>query len=402
MSMDAEGPEGGETMTGTRVGRRIAGALLVATVISGAAVALPDLPAAAAPTWTVTRSPGIDGLNGVSCVSVMSCITVGDYVSNSTWRSLVESWNGTGWTVVKSPNKQAANTYLQGVSCVSAVFCVAVGSYTRAALVQTLVETWNGTTWSIVISPNSGSDDQLTGVSCISATSCEAVGSYSDSSGLKQSLFESWDGAQWTAVAAFGTRANWLNAVSCVSSTSCEAVGRYGNETAIPRSFTESWNGSKWTGHLGPNVGTGGSFLDGVSCVSPISCKAVGVYYRPNHSGQSNAGLTLVESWNGTAWSVVSTPNPRMTFYGDQLNGVSCISAVSCQAVGVWANSNSTWVTLIESWNGSRWSILSSPNRGTTYDYLNGISCPSTVSCKAVGTYSPNGTLSATLALSYG
>ena len=59
-----------------------------------------------------------------------------------------------------------------------------------------------------------------------------------------------------------------------------------------------------------------GNVSRGVACVSTTNCYAVGIWI-----GQ--VPFTLVEHWNGTAWSIVSSPNPSLT--GDnELNGVSC------------------------------------------------------------------------------
>ena len=66
----------------------------------------------------------------------------------------------------------------------------------------------------------------------------------------------------------------------------------------------------------------------------------------------SDLRRTLVESWNGTAWSVVASPSPSVAF----LYGVSCPSARSCKAVGEYANNSGAVRTLVESWNGTAWS----------------------------------------------
>ena len=68
------------------------------------------------------------------------------------------------------------------------------------------------------------------------------------------------------------------------------------------------------------------NYLNGVSCVSATSCHAVGWAYS---TGSSE--IPLVESWNGTTWAVDSVP----TYTSDvKLYGISCVGA-SCQAVGV-------------------------------------------------------------------
>ena len=41
----------------------------------------------------------------------------------------------------------------------------------------------------------------------------------------------------------------------------------------------------------------------------------------------------MAEQWNGTAWAIVSTPNPNGQSSVD-LTGVSCIGSAWCTAVG--------------------------------------------------------------------
>ena len=75
---------------------------------------------------------------------------------------------------------------------------------------------------------------------------------------------------------------------------------------------------------------------------------------------------TLVEQWNGSAWTIVSSPNPTGSVTS-VLSGVACVSASFCTAVGDATQGTST-VTLAEAWNGTAWSIVSTPNgrRGGT------------------------------------
>ena len=140
--------------------------LIVAGTLGG--VLLQEGQAEAAPsvwTWTGAIGPYADA---VSCTSPTSCVAVG---SGSTYQ-------------------------LNGVSCISSTSCVAVG-YSIVAN-ETAIESWNGTAWSVVPSPNlSGSLSQLRSVSCSSSNRCIAVGSYynrTDTTVLNQTLIESWNG----------------------------------------------------------------------------------------------------------------------------------------------------------------------------------------------------------------
>ena len=126
--------------------------------------------------------------------------------------------------------------------------------------------------------------------------------------------------------------------------------------------------------------------LFGVTCLSATSCTAVGSGDKKEPGSTFAEGKTLVEHWNGTAWSIVPSPNRAGS---DVLEGVSCVSASACTAVG-WSaalHANGHGQTLIETWNGTAWSIVPSPNQGTTGSLLSGVSCVSAGACTAVGYY---------------
>jgi hypothetical protein len=70
---------------------------------------------------------------------------------------------------------------------------------------------------------------------------------------------------------------------------------------------------------------------------------------------------TLIESWNGSVWSIVPSPNTSDN-QPNYLTAVSCSGSTACTAVGIDAVDGLENQTLMESWNGSVWSIIPSPN----------------------------------------
>jgi hypothetical protein len=321
-----------------------AGALACGAVVAMTAPALGQ-----PPSWSVVPSPNgppADELDGVSCVSVTACTAVG--FSGGGTGTLVESWNGTSWSVVPSPNGPPADE-LDGVSCVSVTACTAVGFSGGGA--GTLVESWNGTSWSVVPSPSpvSTQPEALRGVSCVSAAACTAVGDYF-SDGYK-TLAESWNGTSWSVVPTPHppplSSSSYLYGVSCVSVAACTAVGSHENSSRAQRVLVESWNGTSWSVVPTPNAGRidSGNVLTGVSCVSATDCTAAGGYYN----WANNSEKTLVESWDGTSWSVVPSANAGLPTSFNLLNGVSCVSAAACTAAGYFYGSHSPEKTLIES-----------------------------------------------------
>ena len=67
---------------------------------------------------------------------------------------------------------------------------------------------------------------------------------------------------------------------------------------------------ASWTVIPSPDIGAplANGLLYGVSCSGSTACVAVGSYFNGNAS-ESGAAQTLVESWNGSAWTVAGSPN---------------------------------------------------------------------------------------------
>ena len=342
--------------------------------------------------WSIAAPPASSSqsaLAAVSCPSTTSCIAVGAYADGTTEKSLVESGNGTSWSLVASPNPTGSNsTILYGVSCPGSTSCFAVGSFVNSSFVtKSLVERWNGTTWTRVANPNPTGANNVTlnAVSCTAATSCFAVGSSSDATD-QRSLVERWNGTTWTLVTSpnpAGASNVTLSGVSCPTSTSCFAVGSFVNTSFVTKSLVERWNGTTWTRVTNPNpAGSSSTILNGVSCPTTTSCFAVG-----SSVDSSFATNSFVESWNGTTWSIGASPNPAGGTESS-FNGVSCSTTTSCFAVGSYVDNAST-VSLAESWNGTSWSPVAPPNpAGVNDTALKSVSCPTDTNCSAVGSYS--------------
>ena len=186
-------------------------------------------------TWSVTSSPanppGVDqvSLNSVSCSSTTFCASVGsedlpEPVGFETM-SMAETWNGKVWTFALTPSP-TSSTYLYGVSCPVSSWCMAVGFSGNS----TLTERWNGTGWSVLPSPNSGSgvQDNLLAVSCTGTAFCSAVG-YQNSHAF-ETFGESWNGLGWSIVPTpnpISAYDSFLSGVSCTAPQLCTAGGRW-------------------------------------------------------------------------------------------------------------------------------------------------------------------------------
>jgi hypothetical protein len=344
-------------------------------------------------SWSVERTRhATDDSEDVSCTSAGACIAVGSYypLSDSGSRILVERWNGTAWSAQSAPNPpETTAVFFDAVSCAAVNSCTAVGSYTdtTGAGTLTLAEHWDGSAWSIQETPNlSGARNVgFSGVSCTTENACTAVGTAEGPEG-STTLVERWNGIAWAIQPSPnppGSTNAQLYEVSCASSSSCIAVGYYFTSSfATNLPLVERWNGTTWSIQAVP-LPTGGEdgALFGVSCFSASSCTAVGQYLRP----ESFNDETLAERWNGTEWSVQSTPNGGS--FGNNLAGVSCRASNACSAVGSFSAS-----TLAEGWNGTEWLIQSTSNPESNSD-LRGVSCTAATFCMAAGSNGGQGSL---------
>jgi hypothetical protein len=75
------------------------------------------------------------------------------------------------------------------------------------------------------------------------------------------------------------------------------------------------------------------------------------------------AGFTTGQKhWNGTSWTVIPSANPPRSS-GDYLRAVSEVAPTDFWAVGN-DDINGFFGTLVEHWNGTAWSVVPSPNPG--------------------------------------
>jgi hypothetical protein len=241
-------------------------------------------------------------------------------------------------------------------------------------------------TWSLQTTTDPGAHGNgLAGVSCPSSTACTAVGSQYDATDNATLLIERWNGTSWstqTGATPSGATSSSLGSVSCASATACVAVGSFFDGTSTV-TLAEHWDGSTWSVRSTPNPsGATDSALNAVSCTASTACTAVGTY---------SDGLNqhaFVERWNGTSWAAQTVGTAPAGATDTTLNGVSCTTATACAAVGSYTDTGGTF-TLSETWNGSAWTVQRAANpAGATLVSLSGISCTTSNSnCTAVGDF---------------
>ena len=350
--------------------------------------------------WRIANNTMNGSVSALACGSTSSCMIVGSNGSEATSWKAGQNFPGGSWSA--SPKALAvpegvSQLTLRDISCVSTTACTAVGSYYKSSEYKALVESWNGTSWSLQTVPNppegSGQKAMLS-ISCSSSTSCVAVGE-----AASKPVAETWNGTSWTSAMAqnpSGATAAGLEGVSCGSSTACTAVG-YSKESGKPKkALAEFWNGTSWSIQATPNPSAEGNVtLRSVSCTSGGVCNAVGEYAIKVINGTPQDSETLTERWNGASWLIMSSPNPKAF---NTLSGLSCSSSSACTAVGSARPELGVEgkVTLALRRSGSEWSTQTTPNpTPKTENELSDVACPSSSVCLAAGSdeYQGNGML---------
>ena len=349
--------------------------------------------------WTVVNSPNVgntpNSLNAVDGASDSDVWAVGvssasGYTSS---RALIEHWDGTRWSIVKSISPGTSFNILAAVAAVSANDAWAIGEFSSSSgSYKTLIEHWNGAAWSVVPSPNASVTlNFLSGIAVVSANDIWTVGSFQNGDDSVP-LTLHWNGSVWSIVSS-PTIANIdtsLSGVTAIAANDVWAVGASGDVNHEARTFTVHWNGTSWSIVPSANDGVEGNFLHAVTAIASDNVWAVGRVENID---------TLALHWDGANWSVVSTPTILNNGFAT-LDSVVALPSQSEWAVGqFFQNSQSRSRTLTELWNGSSWSIVSSPNRGLSHNYLNGVGATPIGTLWAVGAHYNNQLIERTLIL---
>jgi hypothetical protein len=294
---------------------------------------------------------------------------------------LAEHWNGSAWSQVPTPNVFRFDEKLLAVSPAAANDVWAVGSTNRTGFAHTdpLAAHWDGRSWSIVPTPvTTGSTKSvLFGVANLGVTNAWAVGR----SAGNRALVEHWDGSAWTvvptpdpAVPAGTTLVG--SALSGVSARSANDIWAVGNFTAARGTtsngftLTMHWNGSAWTVVPSPNPATPSPVngvrqtLNGVVAISSTDAWAVG-HTIDTVSGSFQPDRPIALHWNGRAWSVTALPA--------QSEPGLLASVTASSSASVWAAGRVGVGTSVVHWNGTAWTREATPDAGGVQTLLSGV-----------------------------
>jgi hypothetical protein len=289
-----------------------------------------------------------------------------------------------GWTAVSVPST-GNNVVLLGASARTNSDAWAVGQQFVAAgqpQAPAVAYHWTGTSWSLTPTPNLGEYGALRAVGASSANDAWAVGFTMVSRRARGTLIEHWNGSAWSvnsqdAITGFGAG---LGGVVDLATNNAYAAGQSGTGGLV-----EHWNGSAWSTVTLPDP----AFIPSASGDAISADSASDIWVVGSTLGATQSSVPEALHYDGTAWAVVPVPQPSRS--SGTLGAVTAISPTNAWAVGAASGAGSAigGSTLVEHWNGSTWSVVSSPTPGA-YPSLVGVAARSASDVYAVGTNLPS------------
>jgi hypothetical protein len=255
--------------------------------------------------WTPVATPSPAGafLTGITALGPADIWAVGSYYA-ATALSLVLHWDGTAWTQVPiaSPFKDL-NT-LWGVSGTGSTDVWTVGGdYDWVDYATgTLIQHWDGHGWTVVPGPKPpGATAAVLGiVTARTPTDAWATGWWLDADRRYHALVTHWDGTAWRLVTLpdLGTDSSYVDGVVAFSHNDVWVLGTTGFTVTNPADpydpgtgtpLALHWNGTGWTAMS--TAVSGGKFFDAVR-VGADELWGIGAVSHPG--GRWNDNLTTL------------------------------------------------------------------------------------------------------------
>jgi hypothetical protein len=232
--------------------------------------------------------------------------------------------------------------------------------------------------WTVVTVPQTANNTILNGASAHTASDVWAVGQQFVGAGQAQAppVSYHWNGTGWSLIGTPSLGASTpgvLLGVSSASPSDAWAVGFSIPGREDERTLLEHWNGTAWSVDTSVAINGEVAQLTGVADISPGNAWAV---------GRGPTG-TLLEHWNGTSWSAVTVPDP-----GFNPGSGESLSATSASDIWLAGTSqSSTGVTTAEAlhYNGSTWSVVPMAQPGTNTPTISSVTALSASNAWAVG-----------------
>jgi len=182
-----------------------------------------------------------------------AAITFGGLTPPGATSAINEEWDGSAWTEVA--DLTTSRGWLGGSGTTTAAIAFTGGTIPGPTRV-TLTETWNGTSWTETADLNTGRQQPAPSPSG-STTATLVVGGNLPPTTNKT---ETWNGTSWSEVANLNR--NWTAGGGAGTSTSALIAAGYN-----PTSDVEQWDGTSWTEVANLSTGRGNGSAAGASGV---------------------------------------------------------------------------------------------------------------------------------------
>ena len=253
----------------------------------------------------------------------------------------------------------------------TAVAFAAIGTMAMAA--------YAATGWTTVSVPSTGNNVILSGASARTNSDAWAVGQQFVGAGKPPApaVAYHWTGTGWSLVPTPSLSGQYgaLRAVSASGAGDAWAVGFAmipGNDDS-DGTLIEHWNGSAWSvNSIDAFVGFAAG-LNGVVDLSPTNAWAVG----------RGRGGGLLLHWKGSAWSQVTLPDSAFTPASG--NAISADSASDIWVVGNTVNATGASVPEALHYNGTTWTVVAVPEPSRSSGTLSAVTAVSPGNVWAVG-----------------
>jgi hypothetical protein len=291
-------------------------------------------------TWGAPTRIAMQYATSIDCPSTTLCL-VADALGN------VLTFDGSTWS---APVAVDPNGELAAISCASTTFCMAVGDGSRAQ--SAWAYQFDGSTWSA--SPDSKTRSHFGDVSCPTRRFCMAV---------TERTYAVFDGTHWMAALRQPVSSSAPGSVSCAAADRCTATAGTSWEKYVDGTWT--------TGDLVPSA-AGPILPQTLACPATSDC----IDLFTSVAGRDIGGIDSATSdgfatrYDGTAWESPELVDPA---HGP-VTSASCPRASSCVVVDAdgWAQTRTG-------------GALNAPIKidPLGYQYLTGVSCPTTAFCAA-------------------
>jgi hypothetical protein len=272
------------------------------------------------------------------------------------------------------------STFLSSISCESGSRCFVVGSRQTVHTSYLIASRYQDRHWTPISAPLLPHSANPGSLSCPTTAFCMMAGYdwTSNPKGVTRALAQVFDGHSWRLLGVpvpSGSVSSRLSSLDCPDANWCIAMGASSNGYANSV-FSDLWNGKRWVlvgvppalaaGQQGPPEN------GGISCVSRSWCLAVGAYAPAGDTTRMAS-----EIWNGRAWAQIPVPpfssSQEIVHIGGRvvssalsqsLSGVSCVSSSSCVASGTFTEPAATQAIggpRLLHWAGRSWQSAITP-----------------------------------------